>query len=157
MVKGISSTVSRNIPSRRSAIDESTKVTAVAERIVTANWLGGFQVDVDAGEFGMRVDEPESVGGTNTGPQPTDLLLGAIASCFVLSLAYSAAKRKIALASIGVEVTGTYEGQRFSHIEIAVDIPVDEDVAQMLIASASRVCYVTNTIKQTPEIVVRRT
>ena len=46
-----------------------------ADRLVTARWLGGYQVDVIAGEFLTRVDEPERVGGTNTGPQPTDLFL----------------------------------------------------------------------------------
>ena len=125
-------------------------------RTVRARWLGGFQVDVQAGEFPLRVDEPERVGGTNTGPQPTDLLLGAISSCMVLSLAWSAAKRGIDLPSIDVDVTGEYEGPRFRRIEIVIDIPLGEAEAAVVIDSATRVCYVTNTLKQTPDIEVRR-
>jgi uncharacterized OsmC-like protein len=124
------------------------------DRLVTARWAGGYQVDVQAGEFGLRVDEPERVGGTNTGPQPTDLLLSAVASCFVLSLAYAAAKREIVVESIGVAVTGTYEGPRFSAIRIEVDVVAPDDVVATLIAAAERVCYVTNTLKRPPEITV---
>ena len=123
-----------------------------ADRLVTARWLGGYQVDVIAGEFLTRVDEPERVGGTNTGPQPTDLFLSSVASCFVMSLAHAASKRDLELSSIEVDVIGTYDGPRFSKIEISVRIPVPEETATTLIASAERVCYVTNTLKNSPEI-----
>lgn len=126
----------------------------VDDRLVTARWAGGYQVDVQAGAFALRVDEPERVGGTNTGPQPTDLLLSAVASCFVLSLAYAAAKRDIVVNGIGVDVTGTYDGVRFSAIRIDVDVDAPDDVVATLIAAAERVCYVTNTLKRPPEITV---
>jgi putative redox protein len=130
---------------------------SVAEdRTVSARWLGGYQVDVVTGDFTVRVDEPERVGGTDTGPQPTDLLLASVASCFVLSLAWAAKKREMELPAICVEVTGTYEGPRFSTLVIAVTMPVPDDVAEVLIRSAERVCYVTNTLKRAPEITIRR-
>ena len=51
---------------------------ADAQRIVSADWDGGWRAVVTAGEFELRVDEPPTVdGGTGTGPQPTELLLGA--------------------------------------------------------------------------------
>jgi uncharacterized OsmC-like protein len=63
-------------------------------RSVNAKWLGGYQIDATAGKYVLRVDEPETVnGGTDTGPQPTDYLLTAAASCFAMSIAYSARKR----------------------------------------------------------------
>lgn len=124
------------------------------DRTVTARWLGDFRVDVVTGEFTSRVDEPARVGGTNTGPQPTDLLLASVASCFVLSLAYAAAKRKVVVDRIGVSVTGTYDGPRFASIRIEVDMPLPEDEATPLLESAERVCYVTNTLRRPPEIAV---
>jgi uncharacterized OsmC-like protein len=126
----------------------------VDDRLVRAKWAGGFQVDVQAGAFGLRVDEPERVGGTDTGPQPTDLLLSAVASCFVLSLAYAAAKRDVAIERIDVDVTGRYEGPRFASIRIEVDVDAPDDVLATLISAAERVCYVTNTLKRPPEITV---
>jgi len=125
------------------------------DRTVTAHWLGGYRVDVAAGGFDLRVDEPAEVGGDDTGPQPTDLFLASISSCFVLSLAWAARKRELTVESIDVRVIGTYDGPRFSRIEIEVDLPGDAEQVAALIASAERVCYVTNTIKRTPDLEVR--
>jgi putative redox protein len=82
---------------------------AESERSVSARWDGGLRAVVTAGEFELKVDEPETVaGGTNTGPQPTELLLGAVASCFTLAVAHSAGKRQVPLRGLEVQVTGTY-------------------------------------------------
>jgi putative redox protein len=124
------------------------------ERTVTARWDGGLRAVVTAGEFEMIVDEPESVpGGTNTGPQPTDVFLASIASCFTIAMAYSAAKRGIELSDLHVETTGTYDGPRFSAIRIAVTTTAPEgDELAKLIKAAERVCYVTRTLAASPDI-----
>ena len=80
----------------------------------SSRWDGGLRAVVDAGGFELIVDEPESVGGTGRGPQPTELLLASVASCFTLAVAHSARKRDIELAGLHVDVTGTYDGPRFS-------------------------------------------
>src|ERR1700754_2374687 len=91
------------------------------ERTVTARWDGGLRAVVTAGEFEMVVDEPESVpGGTNKGPQPTEVFLASIASCFTIAMAYSAAKRGVELSGLHVATTGTYDGPRFSAIRVEV-------------------------------------
>jgi putative redox protein len=125
-------------------------------RDVSAEWLGGYRVNVTAGPFEQRVDEPETVGGDGTGPQPTDLLLASVASCFVLALVYAARKRDVRLSSVSVAVTGTYDGPRFSDIAIEVS-GLPEEQADGLIASAERVCYVTNTLRRPPAISIRYT
>jgi uncharacterized OsmC-like protein len=127
----------------------------VTTRTVNAEWLGGYQVDVGAGRFDLRVDEPEGVGGTDTGPQPTDFLLASVASCFVLSLVYSARRRGVELPpGLRVTVTGTYDGPRFADIAIDVVTGLPDADAERLIASAERVCYVTNTLRQPPSLTV---
>ena len=122
---------------------------------VSARWLGAYRCDVSSGDFTIAVDEPESVGGTNQGPQPTELLLGALSSCFTLAVAYAAAKRGIELSHLEVEVTGTYDGPSFSALEIRVDAGCDDAVKDRLMESAARVCYVSNTLRNTPEMSVR--
>lgn len=126
------------------------------DRTVRATWGGGYRCEVEAGEFTLAVDEPESAGGTNTGPQPTDLLLASMASCFTLALAYAAEKRDVALSSIDVDVTGTYDGPRFRTIEISVRLGCDPAEVDRLVRVAEGVCYVANTFRQPPEIVVSR-
>ncbi len=128
----------------------------MSDRTVTARWVGGYRVDVSAAGFDLRVDEPASVGGDDTGPQPTDLFLASVGSCFVLALTWAARKRGLAVGAVDVRVTGTYDGPRFSRIEVEVEIPGDPDQVAALIASAERVCYVTNTIRRAPDIVVRQ-
>ncbi len=128
-------------------------VSAVT-RTVSAQWLGAYRCDVSAGGFTIAVDEPESVGGTGEGPQPTELLLAAVSSCFTLAVAHAAAKRGIDLSHLSVEVTGTYDGPRFSALEIRVDVGCADAVKDKLLQAAARVCYVTNTLRHTPELSV---
>lgn len=126
----------------------------MADRVITAEWQGDFRVDVTAGDFTLRVDEPARVGGSDTGPQPTDLLLAAVASCVVLSVAFSARKRGVELQRIDVTVGGNYSGPRFEDIEVTVLTDAPADVADELMAAAQRVCYVTNTMRQSPRITI---
>lgn len=124
-----------------------------AERTVHAEWAGGLKATVRAGDFDLVADEPASVGGTDAGPQPTELLLASIASCFTLAMAYSAKKYDIPLANLAVDVTGRYDGPQFSSFRITVRAgsPNGEHLAK-LISSAERVCYVTRTLRASPEI-----
>lgn len=124
-----------------------------AHRAVSARWSGGLRADVDAGGFLVVADEPASVGGTGTGPQPTELLLASIASCFTLAVAYSATKRSITLEDLNVDVTGTYEGACFRafRIDVRAAAPTGEEMVA-LVEAAKRVCYVTRTLASPPEI-----
>lgn len=121
-------------------------------RSVRAVWAGGMRVDTRVGDFDVVVDEPVSAGGTSAGPAPTDLLLASVASCFTLAMAYAARKRELELPGLAVIAVGSYDGPRFTYISISVTADVAPDVLESLIASAERVCYVTNTMRHPPEI-----
>ncbi|MFD1935707.1 MULTISPECIES: OsmC family protein [Nonomuraea] len=129
----------------------------MSTRTVGARWRGGYRVTVTAGGFRLPVDEPESAGGTDTGPQPTDYLLAAIASCFALALVHSARKRGEEPAAVEVSVTGTYDGPRYSEIAIEIVSTLTGEQAERLIEAAQRVCYVTNTLREPPRITFRHT
>jgi uncharacterized OsmC-like protein len=122
------------------------------QRTVYALWAGGMRAVVQAGDHEIIVDEPESAGGSDTGPQPTDLLLASIASCFALAMAYAAKKRGVELSDLRVRVVGTYEGLRFSSIELLIGSAAAPEVLEELISQAERVCYVTNTLRQAPNL-----
>ena len=127
---------------------------ADVQRSVSARWDGGWRAVVQAGDFELKVDEPPTVdGGTGTGPQPTELLLASVASCFTLALAHSARKRGVELRELSVDATGTYDGPRFSAIRVTVTAaaPPRAELAR-LIPAAQRVCYVTRTIAGSPEL-----
>jgi putative redox protein len=125
----------------------------VTERTVSSRWDGGLRAVVDAGGFELVVDEPESVGGTGRGPQPTELLLASVASCFTIALAFVARKRGVEPTGLHVDVTGTYDGPSFSDLAIAVRADGVDDL-DALVRSAERVCYVTRTLARRPAITV---
>jgi uncharacterized OsmC-like protein len=107
---------------------------------------------VKTGDHEIIVDEPESSGGTDTGPQPTDLFLASIASCFTLAMAYAANKSGVELPDLSVRAVGTYEGLKFTRIELVIVSAVPRGVLEELISVAESVCYVTNTLRDAPEI-----
>ena len=125
-------------------------------RTVNAHWEGGMRSAVEAGEFRIVSDEPPSAGGANTGPQPTDLFLASIASCFVLAVVWTARRRGFNLPDLHVNVVGTYDGPKFSHIDIEVVSRAPTAVLDELLPRAERVCYVTNTLREPPRLWVGR-
>lgn len=121
---------------------------------VVARWQGGWRATVTAGPFSFEVDEPESVGGTFTGPMPTEYLLGSLASCYALALAWCARKRGVEMTDLSVSAIGEYDGPSFSGIRLRVSSSLPAERLRPLLEPASRVCYVSNTLARSPRIEV---
>jgi len=100
------------------------------------------------------VDEPVDVGGTGTGPMPTDLLLASLSSCYALALAWAARKRGVELPDLEVTATGTYQGTRFSELLLSVESSLDPEALTALFAPATHACYVSNTFAHVPTVTV---
>jgi putative redox protein len=107
---------------------------------------------VAARQFEFTVDEPSTDGGHDTGPMPTEYLLGSLASCFALALAHSARKRGIELAPFRVRAEGTYDGPSFGSLRLVVAMDDVPDAIEALLERARRVCYVSNTIARNPRL-----
>ena len=131
--------------------------TTQRTRTVDAVWEEGMRCTVTAGQFTLVADEPESAGGTDLGPQPTDLLLAALASCFAMALAYSARKRGVVLADLAVSATGVYNGPGFDDLRVEVTSSHNPAELARLVSAAERLCYVSNTFRNHPEISVEIT
>jgi putative redox protein len=65
---------------------------------------GGLRTDVHARGFALVTDEPESVGGTEAGPTPYDLLAAALASCTAMTLRMYADRKDWPLERVTVHV-----------------------------------------------------
>ena len=121
---------------------------------VVARFEGGWRCRVEAGGFDLVVDERPSSGGTGTGPMPTEFLLAAMASCYALALNWAAGKRGLTLPGLVVTATGTYDGPRFSRLQLSVESDAPPHVVEGLVEPALRVCYVSNTLATSPPVEV---
>jgi uncharacterized OsmC-like protein len=66
--------------------------------------VDGFAQTIEAGSHCLHADEPESVGGTNMGATPYDLLLAALGSCKAMTVGMYARRKKWPLEQIAVSL-----------------------------------------------------
>jgi uncharacterized OsmC-like protein len=70
-------------------------------------WDGGFANTFQARTHPpVRVDEPTSLGGTDSAPNPAEVLLGALGTCLSVGYALNAAARGIHLQRLALDVEG---------------------------------------------------
>jgi putative redox protein len=120
---------------------------------VTARWEGAYRCRVSVRQFELAVDEPLAhSGGTDTGPQPTELLLASVAACFALSVAHVAGKRRIVLPDLSVTATGEYDGLRFGAVRVEVRSNHPHAELAALVERARQLSYVSNTLRGHPEL-----
>ena len=63
-------------------------------RVVTVHGNAeGFAQEIAIGRHQLFADEPTQVGGTDTGPNPYDLLLAALGSCTSMTIAMYARRK----------------------------------------------------------------
>jgi len=70
-------------------------------------WEGGFRNTARARQHApIRVDEPAGLGGSDTAPNPAELLLGAVGTCLSIGYTLNAAARGIELQRVALELEG---------------------------------------------------
>jgi putative redox protein len=65
---------------------------------------GKFAQDIFAGRHRLRADEPVAIGGSDTGPNPYELLLAALGACTAMTVRMYADLKKIPLQRVSVEL-----------------------------------------------------
>ena len=121
-----------------------------------ARWDGGLRTTVSVGGFSFVVDEPESAGGTGQGPMPTDYFLGSLSSCYAIAIVWEARKRDLDVPDLVVTAQGVYDGPSFCELTVTVRTSLSDEVLGPVLQAASRVCYVSRTVANSPPIDVRR-
>jgi uncharacterized OsmC-like protein len=121
----------------------------MAERLeVTATWRGGWATDVAVRGHELRVDEPSSAGGEDTGPMPTEVFCAALASCFCLAVAYAARRARVDAPELTVVVRADRAGRelRYERLVVEAAAAVDEPTLGRLVEEAKGLCWVSNTL-----------
>jgi uncharacterized OsmC-like protein len=75
-------------------------------RAISRKLRAGLAVESESRGFKVIMDEPTSLGGTNTGMNPVEALLAALGSCQCIAAAESAKSHDIDLKEFWVELEG---------------------------------------------------
>jgi uncharacterized OsmC-like protein/alpha/beta superfamily hydrolase len=90
--------------SRYVDLGEEVPVESADEAVVSRTAIDGFRSDVRLPGHSLVADEPASVGGTDLGPTPYDLLAAALATCTSMTLRMYAERKELPLEAATVRV-----------------------------------------------------
>ncbi len=69
-------------------------------------WRGGTKAESEIRNFKVSMDEPLDLGGTDTAPNPVEMVLAALGSCLVVGYSLNAAMLGIELQKIEIDMEG---------------------------------------------------
>ena len=115
---------------------------------VVATWRGGMATDVQARGHTIRVDEPTTSGGDDSGMMPTELFCAALASCFCLAVGFAARKRDQEVPGLKVTVTAERPGTqlRYDHLVVTTQADLEPEQLARLVERARPLCWVSNSL-----------
>ena len=109
---------------------------------------------------GIQSAPPKEFGGPGDQWSPEDLLVAAVADCFVLSFRAIAAASKFEWIDLTANVSGTLDkverAIQFTEIKVNAKLTVpagaDQSRAQRLLEKAEQTCFITNSLKADPHL-----
>ena len=108
---------------------------------VVARRTAGFAHELDLeGGHTLIVDEPIEVGGSDSGPSPTQLLAASLAGCTAITLELYAERKGWDLSGLEVEVDSASERLAPSAFEVILRLPgsFNDEQRQRLLAIAAK-------------------
>ena len=121
--------------------------------------------EAKARNFSFTIDEPGSLGGTNTAPNPVEYLLGSLAGCLNIVLHLEAKENNVTIDNLQIDIDGELDPAKFvgmggpnragfQHINIAIDIKADAstEVINDIIQRAKARCPISDNISSYTEI-----
>ncbi len=86
---------------------------AIAKFSTDSRQVEGLRSEAKIRQFSVTVDEPPSLGGTDTGPNPVELVLAALATCQEITYRAYATALGIPLEAVSVKLEGTLDLRGF--------------------------------------------
>ncbi len=134
---------------------------------ITSTWSGTSTGDgfLNGEGYDVAYGLPPAMGGTAGRANPEELLMGAVAACYSLTLAVLAERRRIPLAGIQLTVDGEVERQpggtlKFKSIRLVPIVTLsgaDESqvaIARDLAQKAEQYCPISNAVRGNVEVTV---
>lgn len=106
----------------------------------------GFGPDDRSARFNIAADEPESLGGADTGPTPVELLLASLASCKAITMQMYAQRKHWTIHRIDLSLTATLHDNAPTiesiDVSINIDAPALDDAQAQRVKSIASKCPV---------------
>lgn len=125
----------------------------------TIAWVGkmGFTSTTPSGHQ-LTMDASEEIGGENSGPRPTELLLNAVAGCTGIDIISILSKMRLTPTSFQMDVEGTRaedHPKKFTtlhiHYSFEGDLPEDK-VVRAIELSKDKYCSVSHSLSSKIEV-----
>src|SRR5688572_28036646 len=84
--------------------EQSTPSTAREDDVQVSGTSQGFAQQIVVGKHRLSADEPASVGGTETGPSPYQLLAAALGACTSMTVGSYARRKQWPLTAVRVRL-----------------------------------------------------
>jgi len=127
------------------------------------------RLNLTSGKFKLVIDEPESMGGTDAGPTPVQVLLMALAGCLNVTGHVVAQQRGMELQGMKITLEGRLDpsafmghssevraGFQYITVTITADAPgATEEELQAWVAETESRCPVTDNIYAETDITIK--
>jgi len=80
---------------------------------VSGKWSSCLRVDTQVRDFSLSFDEPETLGGKDSAPNPVEGLLASLAGCLGIVTCVVAQEKKLPIEGIEVETEGDLDPRGF--------------------------------------------
>jgi len=98
--------------------DEPANAAATFESV--SKQVAGLSSKAAIRQFELTVDEPEQLGGTDTGPNPVELVLAALGTCQEITYRLYADAMGIPLDGVSVKLAGHLDLRGFFNVEPSI-------------------------------------
>ena len=105
---------------RRKLICAPIPVTRSRLLQLNSRQVEGLRSETKIRQFSMTIDEPPNLGGTDTGPNPVELVLAALATCQEITYRAYATALGIPLESVSVKLEGSLDLRGFFAVKDGV-------------------------------------
>ena len=99
----------------------------------------GLRSQINIRQFTLNVDEPESLGGTDQGPNPVELVLAGLATCQEITWRLHADRLGVPLKGVSVKAAGEIDLRGFFAVDnqvrpgfsqVTLDVTIDSDAPE---------------------------
>ncbi len=132
----------------------------VAKFFVKAQSENPTKTVIESRNFKMVIDEPKNLGGTDEGPNPVEVVLGALAGCLNVVGHLVAREMGIEMKGIQIEIDGDLDpakfvgkqtkertGYREIRVSLKADSDADEETLGRWIEKVEERCPVTDNLR----------